>query len=171
MRWGGMSAPSQAPSPSTAGDSGSVRRSGITIYQGKELSYEVVTGLAIHGGDMVLGTAEQAAAASHRRRSTKRADPDISYLSPEEAEYHWPGGVIPYVIDPEFTELAVSNIQRAIDEWNSKTVITLVREPRNGTLSASNSAKGPPFTSIVTRRSESKEESKGFGSTSPTVVV
>ena len=53
--------------------SGAVR--GVTLYRGLVLDYEVIDGLAVHGGDMVLGTAEEAAAA--RGRET-RGEPGSS---------------------------------------------------------------------------------------------
>jgi len=35
-----------------------------TVFRGQELTYEVIDGLAIHGGDIILGTADEAAASS-----------------------------------------------------------------------------------------------------------
>ena len=103
-----------------------------TVFRGRELSYEVIDGMAIHGGDIILGTAEEAAAASphhgptvSRKSKARLAAPDrLSAATAFESEYLWPGGVIPYVIDHD-----VSNSQdvlRAIEEWNSKTMISLV---------------------------------------------
>jgi len=45
---------------------------GVTVYRGLVLDYEVIDGLAVHGGDMVLGTAEEAAAAAPSREPAKR---------------------------------------------------------------------------------------------------
>ena len=103
-----------------------------TVFRGQELTYEVIDGMAIHGGDIILGTAEEAAAASLRhgptvsRKSKARlAAPDsLSAATSVESEYLWPGGVIPYVIDADVTNS--QDILRAIEEWNSKTVISLV---------------------------------------------
>ena len=33
-------------------------RTGVAIYRGQELHYEVIDGLAVHDGDMILGTVE-----------------------------------------------------------------------------------------------------------------
>ena len=103
-----------------------------TVFRGRELSYEVIDGMAIHGGDIILGTAEEAAAASPRPGPTasriskaRLAAPDrLSAATAVESEYFWPGGVIPYVIDDDSTNS--EDILRAIEEWNSKTVISLV---------------------------------------------
>ena len=49
------------PEPDGAG-SGRVRapfvRTGVAIHHGQELHYEIIDGLAVHGGDMVLGSVE-----------------------------------------------------------------------------------------------------------------
>ena len=47
-------------------------------------------------------------------------------ISPTEDKFLWPNGVVPYVIDPGFNEEGLTSIQAAIDEWNSKTVISMV---------------------------------------------
>ena len=86
--------------------------------------------MAVHGGDMVLGTVEEVVAEDRRQRSTKASTgawPERRDLAPVEDEHLWPDGVIPYVIEPGFTERGLQDIQEAIHEWNSKTVITLVQ--------------------------------------------
>ena len=105
-----------------------------TVFRGRELSYQVIDGMAIHDGDIVLGTAEEAAAAASPR-SRPGGFPDIqgqarcgriglSTATAVESEYLWPGGVIPYVIDEDVTNS--QEVLRAIEQWNSKTVISLV---------------------------------------------
>ena len=122
----------QVPSPSPPSEpleSPLVRHSGITIYGGQQLSYEIIDGMAIHDGDMVLGTAEEVASADREWRSgkhgtafgLKRRD-----LSPEGGDLLWPDGIVPFVISEGFEAEAVQDIKAAIQEWNSKTVITLV---------------------------------------------
>ena len=132
-----------------------VVRTGIAIYHGQALHYEIVDGLAIHGGDMVLGTVEEVLEEQERLRSTKASLgswPARRDLATVAVERLWPDGVIPYVIDPSFAEQALKNIDEAINEWNSKTVITLVKRttepdyvrfrPRPGSCSASLGRKG-----------------------------
>ena len=129
-------APAQFPPP-TQGRSGSdrhasghaMRRGGVTIYRGDELTYEVVDGIAVRGGDMVLGTAGPAIAGFDSRRPktpVQGAGPSSRNISPAQSAHLWPGGVIPCVMDEGFTEAATRAMQVAIDEWNSRTVITLV---------------------------------------------
>ncbi len=134
-----------------AAEAGPVVRSGVALYRGRELRYEVINGMAVHGGDMVLGTVEEVVAEDRRQRSTKAstgAGPERRDLAPVEDEYLWPDGVIPYEIEPGFTERALQDIQEAIHEWNSKTVITLAQRtteadyvrflPRGGRLCSAN---------------------------------
>ena len=52
-------------------EDGPVVRSGVALYRGRELRYEVINGLAVHGGDMVLGTVEEVVAEDRRQRLTK----------------------------------------------------------------------------------------------------
>ena len=104
-------------------------RTGVAIYRGQELHYEIIHGLAIHGGDMVLGPVEEVVAEHRRQPSTKVLTgswPDRRELAAVEDERLWPDGIIPYVIDPGFTEKGLGDIEEAIHAWNSKTVITLV---------------------------------------------
>ena len=92
---------------------------GTTIFRGQELTYTVRGGLAIHGGDIILGTAaEVAAAAGHV------AAAGVQVATQPEDEGLWPGGVVPYVIDQDVQNS--EDILKAIEEWNSKTVISLV---------------------------------------------
>ena len=126
--------PGQAatPAPSDADSSRATApfvRVGVATYRGRELRYEVVYGLAIHGCDMVLGTVEEAAAEHRRQRSTKPSTgvwPVRRGLSPIEDELLRPNGVIPYAIDPGFDEKGGRSIRAAIDEWSTGTVITWV---------------------------------------------
>ena len=105
-------------------------RTGVALSRGQELHYEIVDGLAVHGGDMVLGPVEEVVAEQPRRPSTKVSTgswPDRRDLAAVEDELLWPDGIIPYVIEAGFTEKALSDIELAIQEWNTKTVITLVQ--------------------------------------------
>ena len=102
---------------------------GVTVYRGLVLDYEVIDGMAVHGGDIVLGTAEEAAAATvrepaERERSGALARRDAVAGTSGDRRL-WPGGRIPYVLDDGIKGEALETLQRAIEEWNSKTVISL----------------------------------------------
>ena len=107
-----------------------VPRLRTTTYHGMELPYEIIDGLAIHAGDMILGTADEAVSHSHgrvrkRSRNFLPVDDRVSHaLPPCCPEILWPQGVIPYVIDndvprPEW-------ILEAMSLWNEQTVVQFV---------------------------------------------
>ncbi|MCS6954035.1 MAG: M12 family metallopeptidase [Bryobacterales bacterium] len=85
-------------------------------HRGKPLTYEVVGGLALFQGDIILGTAQEleAIAASGRR--------DASVLNIPARR--WPGGVIPYVIDSDLPN--PRRVLDAIEHWNTNTPIRLI---------------------------------------------
>ena len=97
---------------------------GVTVYRGLVLDYEVIDGMAVHGGDMVLGTAAEAAAAAPSREP---AEPERSEgLARRDAnavQHLWPGGRVPYEIDERIEGEDLKVIHAALEEWNSKTVI------------------------------------------------
>ncbi len=109
--------------------SGAIVPTGIATLRGQEVPYEVVDGLAVYGGDMVLGTVEEVVARYGAKRSRKLSTagwPERRDLSVARDEYLWPNGVIPYVIDSRFNEKGLRRIRTAIAEWNTETVINLV---------------------------------------------
>ena len=97
---------------------------GVTVYRGLVLDYEVIDGMAVHGGDMVLGTAAEAAAAVPSRQP---AEPERSEGPARRDAYAvqrlWPGGRVPYEIDERIEGEDLEVIHAALEEWNSKTVI------------------------------------------------
>ena len=112
---------------------GEPRTWGETEFRGRTLRYEVRGGLAIHGGDMVLGRADEIAARESRRRGKENrgAQPlRPRAVSAVEPDYLWPAGVIPYEIDTQLSEGERGVILEAVATWNAQTVISLV--PRDG---------------------------------------
>ena len=112
---------------------GEPRTWGETEFRGRTLRYEVRGGLAIHGGDMVLGRADEIEARETRRRG--KGDRGALALRPRsvsavEPDYLWPGGVVPYEIDTRLAEGERGVILEAVATWNAQTVISLV--PRDG---------------------------------------
>lgn len=102
---------------------------GVAIYGGEALHYEVIDGLAIHGGDMLLGRVEEVVEATRRWRSGKPSPgrwPERRNLSAAGRNYLWPDGIIPYEIEPGFSARALQDIEEAVHEWNSRTVLTFV---------------------------------------------
>lgn len=82
-----------------------------------EVPYEVVDGMALQG-DIILGPAPQRRPGPLRPRAAATLQPRSVRL--------WPGGVVPYTLDETLPAESVERIRAAIEEWNSKTVITLV---------------------------------------------
>ena len=100
---------------------------GLTVYRGLVLDYDVIDGMAVHDGDMVLGTAEDAAAAAPSREAVdaeRSGRPARRDLAPADGRL-WPDGRVPYVIADGLDDRHLRNIRAAIEEWNSKTVISL----------------------------------------------
>ena len=104
---------------------------GVTVYRGLVLDYEVIDGMAVHGGDMVLGTAEEAAAAAPSREPAEPERP----AGPARRDFFaekdlWPGGRVPYEIDEKAFDdrfrFLLEDVYWAIEEWNSKTVIEFI---------------------------------------------
>ena len=98
-----------------------------TSFRGRELSYVVVEGMAVHGGDMVLGSIEDLylTPTPESRKNRELEGPTRRDLSARAQKYHWPEGTIPYVIDDDVSVEQKQNINGAIGEWNEKTVISL----------------------------------------------
>ncbi len=90
-------------------------------FRGRTLEFEVRDGLAVFEGDMVLGRAEEIPAGPGKDQ--RRAAVGI-----DGAAYRWPGGRIPYTIDP-----ALPNPQRVLDavaHWNQQLGGAITLTPR-----------------------------------------
>ncbi len=99
------------------------------IFRGRELSYVVVGGMAVHAGDMVLGPAsdiEAVPASSNRSRRGGPSGLERRNLAPTDSDQLWPDGIVPYVLDGDLSERQREHVEAAIAEWNDKTVISLV---------------------------------------------
>ena len=102
--------------------------SGTIVYRVREPTYELVDGLAVHDGDMVSGIPGNEVGTRANRPPAKPATVDWLSgrdISPVPAAFLWPEAIIPFVIEPGFTDVARREIQEAIDHWNSRIVVTL----------------------------------------------
>ena len=99
------------------------------LIRGMEFPYEVVDGLAIHEGDIILGTAEDVARWTAERpgetRSRVRNAVPTGYY-PSGLFCTWPDGIIPYVIDDSVPSRERMEVLRAIRAWDSQTVLRFV---------------------------------------------
>ena len=92
------------------------------VYRGHFVTYEVIDRLAVWDGDIILGTPEELSPENVvAPGNTLDNRNKISAVSSKERL--WPGGIIPYVIDPELTN---PHVPDAIRHWNENTVIRLV---------------------------------------------
>ena len=92
------------------------------------LRYEVIEGWAVHAGDIVLGRAGKTGAAEPGAPE-EPALPDWRTARSQSIGTTvplWNRGIVPYVIDGGFSEETRELILAAIQEWNDKTIITLV---------------------------------------------
>ncbi len=101
----------------------------VTLFNGRLLPYEIVDGMAVHGGDMVLGTAEEAASWSIglelANQSPSRDPLAPRHASAVEQDRLWPDRTIPYTIDANVPASVRQRIADAITHWNDRTVLTL----------------------------------------------
>lgn len=133
--WGQAPLPSQSPplregvTWSAVPDSVRARQVRTTLFRGRELSYVVIDGMAVHGGDMVLGSVRELEPQPPLVGSEKSASPEFLVrrdLSPHSQQYLWPEGIVPYVIDGDVSAEQRQNIEAAIRAWNDSTVLSLV---------------------------------------------
>jgi len=85
---------------------------GLALFRGLTVSYVVRDGLAIWEGDIILGRAGEIAPAGSPAKTNSRQSMGITSTS-----NRWPGGVIPYTIDPTMPNQI--RVVTAIDHWNS----------------------------------------------------
>ena len=104
---------------SSAQDGSRVRTASI---RGMELPYEVVGGLAVYAGDIILGTAEDVIGGTAGARNAVPTGYRSSGLF-----CTWPNGVIPYVIDDNVPRRVRDLILQGIRTWDTQTVLRFVR--------------------------------------------
>ncbi len=83
----------------------------IGQFAGRSVTYHVSDGLAITDGDMLIGRS-----ATHSKDKTAGFTTDPGRL--------WPGGVVPYTIDPAIPQ--PERITAAMAEWSAKTPLRFV---------------------------------------------
>jgi hypothetical protein len=87
----------------------------------RDVEYEVIDGLAVFEGDIILGHADEIPpVGALDRRSAGRSN----------TAFRWPNGVVPYEIGSGFGTTQQGWIQQAIDHWNANTPYWF--RPRNG---------------------------------------
>jgi hypothetical protein len=92
----------------------------VSVYRGMAIEHEVVDGFAIWQGDILLGPVHELE--EYRGEKTQL---DRSAVG---ATNKWPGGVIPYTIDPTIPSQA--RITDAIAHWNTQLAGSISLVPR-----------------------------------------
>ncbi len=92
------------------------------VYRGQVVTYEVIDGLAVWDGDIILGTPEELSPASGPMLAGAR-DSQTKLSSVSDKQELWPRGVIPYTIDPNLTN---PHVPEAIRHWEENTPIRLI---------------------------------------------
>lgn len=98
------------------------------------ITYEVIDGLAIFQGDIVLGLADEL---SNQAIAISGTDPT------------WPDGIVPYTIDASLNATMRSRVNAAIAHWEANTNVQL--EPRDGETDYVEFASGDGCSSAVGR--------------------
>ena len=123
------SSPRGAETASSAAEALPSRQGLTTAFRGRELSYVVIDGMAVHAGDMVLGRVEDLEPQpplAESGKSSDRAPLRPRDVSPRSREYLWTEGIVPYVIDSDVSAEQRQNIEAAIRAWNDQTVLSFV---------------------------------------------
>src|SRR5437667_11067338 len=82
-----------------------------TAFAGRTVAYQVTGGYAVTDGDILIGPAPASGKI-----------PAAGAIA--GAGQLWPGGVVPYTVDPALTN--TSRLTNAIAEWTAKTPLTFV---------------------------------------------
>ena len=112
--------------------------SGVS-FKNKPVQYAVVDGLAVFEGCIVLGTAEEMEARTKAILSGAEGAPEgVAHgIGIPGQQYRWPGGLMPYEIDP-----ALPNQQRitdAVNHWTQNTSMRFVQR------TAANASQYPDY--------------------------
>ena len=105
----------------------------------RAVQYEVIDGLAVFEGDMVLGTVEEIEAqAAHIRAVLPIAPRGIIRRG---TSFRWKDGVVPWDIDPALPN--PDRVTTAFDHWAAKTTLTFPRR------TAGTAAKYPDWVYVT----------------------
>ena len=130
-----MSNPSAPATPATplTPESQAGHAVGYTYISGrtfglKKITYSVIDGQGVFEGDIVLGPVDQL---EEMRTAIEQPAPDVESAVSAGTQFLWPGGVIPFVIDP-----AMPDQQRVTDAINHLQSHTNLRFPARTTQAA-----------------------------------
>ena len=93
------------------------------VYRGQRVTYQVINGLAVVEGDIILGTPEELEPPSGPQ-VIKEADARQKVVATSDPETLWPEGVVPYTIDGGLPE--PQRVLDTIEHWHDNTLIRFV---------------------------------------------
>ena len=93
------------------------------VYRGQRVTYQVINGLAVVEGDIILGTPEELEPPSGPQ-VIKKPDARQEAVATSGPETLWPEGVVPYTIDGGLPE--PQRVLDAIEHWHDNTLIRFV---------------------------------------------
>ena len=93
------------------------------VYRGQRVTYQVINGLAVVEGDIILGTPEELEPPSGPQ-VIKEPDARQKVVATSDPETLWPEGVVPYTIDGGLPE--PQRVLDAIEHWHDNTLIRFV---------------------------------------------
>ena len=93
------------------------------VYRGQRVTYQVINGLAVVEGDIILGTPEELEPPSGPQ-VIKEPDARQKAVATSDLETLWPEGVVPYTIDGGLPE--PQRVLDAIEHWHDNTLIRFV---------------------------------------------
>ena len=93
------------------------------VYRGQRVTYQVINGLAVVEGDIILGTPEELEPPSGPQ-VIKEPDARQEAVATSDPETLWPEGVVPYTIDGGLPE--PQRVLDAIEHWHDNTLIRFV---------------------------------------------
>ena len=98
------------------------------VYGGQRVTYQVINGLAVVEGDIILGTPEELEPPSGPQ-VIKEPDARQYAVATSDPETLWPEGVVPYTIDGGLPE--PQRVLDAIEHWHDNTLIRFVERTNN----------------------------------------
>ncbi|MBI5516981.1 MAG: RICIN domain-containing protein [Deltaproteobacteria bacterium] len=117
----------------------------------RDVTYEVIDGVAVTEGDILLGPAGGPAPEGELARSVGRTD----------TSYRWPNGQVPFEIDGAFDAATRTQLTSAMAHWNDRTPYWF--RPRNGDGDYIRFIRGAGCWSYVGRQGGRQDISIGQG--------
>ena len=100
-------------------------KTAFASFRGATVPFEIRGGMAMFENDIVLGPAEEIQVVSSKDLNSQRQSQGIT-----NTYYRWPGGIIPYTIDP--TLPSQNRITDAVAHWNAQLAGTINFRPWSG---------------------------------------